>query len=639
MLTLLALCSLTIDQTGSEYTLEATSIQGESIMVGANGGTKPTVVCFLGTECPMARLYGPRLTRLAAELRSISVNFIGVMSNRQDSVDDIKTYAAQLKIGFPLIHDRRNVIADQYDARRTPEVFLLDEELRLVYRGAIDDQYAPGIARTKPTHEYLRIAIDELLAGKPITLASTDATGCLIGRVSRPRPNPRGITYTKQVSRVLAKHCVECHRAGEIGPFALEDYDEIVGWGDMMVEVIDNGRMPPWHADPRFGHYANARLMPEEDKQIIRDWVLAGSPRGEDADLPEPTTYTDGWQLPRKPDHIAKMPRPFRVPADGVVEYQYFVVDPGFTEDKWITGAQIIPGHQGVVHHAIAFVRPPDGERFRGLGWLAAYVPGQRVIPMPDGHGRRVPAGSKLVFQMHYTPNGTWAEDQTQIGLLFGKESDISDEVYTLVGINQDFVIPPNADNYKVHAEVPWLPENGQLLAITPHMHYRGKSFQLFNGKNNQPLLHVPAYDFNWQHTYELAKPMPLQETRKLRFDVTFDNSPQNPFNPDPAEWVTWGDQTWEEMVVAFFEVSEPRKGTVTAVQAKPTPEAQEKRQRKIARYIARVLKNLDTNGDGVIHRAETPIVMRHFNFGLVDENGDQKVTRKELRRVAEKIY
>ncbi len=639
MLTLLALCSLTIDQTESHYTLEATSVQGESITVSTNHGTRATVVCFLGTECPMARLYGPRLTRLAAELKSKGVQFVGVMSNRQDSIDDIKSYAVVLKMGFPLVHDNRNLIADQYDARRTPEVFVLDEKLKLVYRGAIDDQYAPGIARAKPTRRHLKIAIEELLAARPISIASTDATGCLIGRVSKPKPNPRGITYAKQVSRVLAKHCVECHRSGEIGPFALEDYDEIVGWGEMMVEVIDNGRMPPWHADPRFGHYANARVMPVEDKQIIRDWVRAGSPRGEDADLPDPTTYTDGWQLPRQPDRVVKMPRPFGVPADGVVEYQYFVVDPGFTQDKWVTGAQIIPGNRAVVHHAIAFVRPPDGERFRGLGWLAAYVPGQRVIPMPSGHGRRVPAGSKLVFQMHYTPNGTEANDQTQIGLLFGKESDISDEVYTLVGINQDFVIPPNAANHKVDAEVPWLPENGQLLAITPHMHFRGKSFQLYAGTQSKPLLHVPAYDFNWQHTYELAKPMPLNETRKLRFEVTFDNSTQNPFNPNPAEWVTWGDQTWEEMVVAFFEVSEPRKATRPGSQPGPTRAAQKERQRRIDRYIARVLKNLDTNGDGIIHRAETPIVMRHFNFRLVDENDDQKVTRKELRRVAEKIY
>ncbi|MFK7821699.1 MAG: redoxin domain-containing protein [Planctomycetaceae bacterium] len=537
-----------------DLTVQTKSIDEKPIVI-ESGQNNATVVCFLGTECPMARLYGPRLSELASEFAGQKVQFVGINSNRQDSKEEIAEYVQQLKIRFPVINDEGNQIADRYSAKRTPEVFVLDSELNVIYHGAIDDQYAPGVSKSAPKRQHLRIALKEHLSGRTVSVPTTEATGCLIGRVRKPKPNPKGITYTKQVSRILAKHCVECHRQGEIGPFALEDFDEVVGWADTMMEVIDNSRMPPWHADPKFGHFANAREMPESDKQILRDWIAAGTPKGDQADMPERLEYVQGWSLSKEPDVILPMRnRPYVVPADGTVEYQYFVVDPGFTEDKWISAAQAIPGARSVVHHIIVFVRPPDGERFRGVGWLTAYVPGQRLVDLPPAHARKVPAGSKLVFQMHYTPTGVETPDISKVGLVFAEEKDVTHECYTLVGIDQEFEIPPDAANHKVRAKVNWLPEHGRLLGITPHMHYRGKGFQLYtDAAAKQTLLSVPSYDFNWQHTYQLAEPIPLNDVEKLHFDVTFDNSAGNPFNPDPKQWVTWVDQTWEEMAVAFF--------------------------------------------------------------------------------------
>jgi peroxiredoxin len=612
-------------------------VGGDPVEVAPRDDVQLTVVCFLGTECPLAKLYGPRLAKLAKEFSQ--VRFIGINSNVQDSTDDIAVYAANHEIGFQLLKDHRNEIADRFQAVRTPEVFVLDQEFQLQYRGRIDDQYTPGVARKNPTRADLQIAIEELLAGKVVSQPTTEATGCFIGRVKRPVESS-DVTYCDQIARVLAKHCVECHRQDEIGPFRLDEYEEIVGWADTILEVIDDGRMPPWHANPLHGDFANARHMPEADKELLRNWVHAGLPYGDAKELPEPLPYTDGWQLPRTPDMVLSMsPREFVIPADGTVEYQYFVVDPKFEADKWITGAQIIPGNRAVVHHSIVFVRPPDGARFRGIGWLTAYVPGLRAGAFPDGSAIMVPAGSKLVFQQHYTPSGTEQTDITKVGLLFGDDQDIKDEVYTLVGIDQEFEIPPHAKSHKVSSSVASFPEHGQLLAIMPHMHVRGRSFRLFTKRDNQTeiLLDVPNYDFNWQHSYRLVEPLPLSSIDELKFDITFDNSSSNLANPDPAQHVTWGDQTWEEMAVAFFEVLEPREKPESAKADQPhsVDTLTLGIQTRMKAEADRMLNAFDKNKDGEIIPNETPIAFRRHGFWEIDRDGNGRLSRDEIEQAA----
>ncbi|MCA9017101.1 MAG: redoxin domain-containing protein, partial [Planctomycetaceae bacterium] len=518
---------------------------------------KVTVVCFLGAECPLARLYGPKLNEMSAAYESQGVKFIGVNSNQQDSLEDVKKYVKRYEIRFPLAKDYNNLVSDRFEAVRTPEVFVLDKQLNVKYRGRIDNQYLPGISRAETTSHDLKQALDQVLAGQPVDVASTKPNGCFIGRVKQTEVTT-SLTVCKEVAAVLNRHCVECHRKGEIAPFGLTDYDEVRGWADTMLETIDDGRMPPWHASPKYGHYANARFMSEDEKKILRDWVAGGMPFGDVKDLPKPPQFREGWHLPQVPEAVYEMRKqPFVVPKEGVVEYQYFVVDPGFKEDKWITGAQVLPGNRSVVHHAIVFIRPPDGSNFQGIGWLTAYVPGQRINMLPPGRGRKIPAGSKLVFQMHYTPTGSVQEDVSKVGLIFGKEEEITHEVFTLIGIDQEFEIPPNTKDFPVSAKVRRIPPQAELLAIAPHMHLRGKSFRLFmkQKEKSEILLDVPHYDFNWQHIYELNQPMQLDDIDSLEFTVKFDNSKENPFNPDPNEYVTWGDQTWEEMAIAFFEV------------------------------------------------------------------------------------
>lgn len=626
----------------ASHTFRLPTAQGKVVELTAEPESKATVVCFLGAECPLARLYGPKLNEMQAAYAAEGVRFIGVNSNQQDSLEDVKQYVKRYEISFPMAKDYNNEVADRFHAVRTPEVFVLDQQLTVRYRGRIDNQYLPGISRAETTTHDLKNALDQLLAGKPIEVSETKPNGCFIGRVKQNEVTTK-LTFCKEVAGVLHRHCVECHRTGEIAPFSLTDYDEVRGWADTMLETIEDGRMPPWHASPKYGHYANARFMPEKDKEILREWVAGGMPYGDIKDLPELPKFREGWHLPRVPDVVYEMrKRPFVVPKEGVVEYQYFVVDPGFKEDKWITGAQVLPGNRSVVHHAIVFIRPPDGADFRGIGWLTAYVPGQRINMLPPGRARKVPAGSKLVFQMHYTPTGSVAEDISKVGLIFGKDEEISHEVFTLIGIDQEFEIPPHASDFPVSAKVRRIPPHAELLAIAPHMHLRGKSFRLFTkqDKKKEILLDVPNYDFNWQHIYELSKPMSLDTVDGLEFTVKFDNSKDNPFNPDPNEYVTWGDQTWEEMAIAFFEVAEPRKKKSQETKQKPEKkltkaEAEKQREAELKKELdkraAAFFKRFDKNGDGRVDVEEVPLATQRYGR-IRDDNGDGVIQREELR-------
>ena len=458
------------------------SLDGSKLIVGPpeeSDEAKLTVLLFTGVECPLAKLYAPRVAALA-EKYSKSARFFGISSNQQDSADEFKQFIADHKIEFSCGKDFNNLVADQFDVKRTPEVIVLDNEFKIRYRGRIDDQYSPGVTRSQVKRQDLKIAIDELLAGKKVSQPETAPQGCLLGRIKQPVKAPT-VTYANQISRIFQANCNQCHRTGEIGPFVLDDFEEAVGWGDMIVEVIDNGRMPPWHADPNHGSFLNDRRLREDEKDMIRKWVADGAPFGNAADLPEKQTYVDGWRLPRQPDLVLPMQkRPFTVPADGSVDYQYFVVDPKFTEDKWVSAVEVIPGNRSVVHHSIVFIRPPNGKKLPDIGWLGAYVPGQQSIALSASRARFVPAGSKFVFQQHYTPNGTEQTDITKVGLIFADESEVTEQLQTFMAIDQKFEIKPNDPNHVVRMR---LKEASQKWHVAEHQSAHAFSRKIFRGK------------------------------------------------------------------------------------------------------------------------------------------------------------
>ncbi len=630
---------LAIHADDSKLTIELPT-PDDSIECKADESTPCTVVYFFSTECPLARLYAQRLIELHSQFAP-KVRFVGVNSTTQDSMPDVKSFAMDLAVPFPLAKDYGNKVADQYGATRTAEVFLLDSKMEIAYQGRIDDQYSPGVSRSKADRHFLKDAIEAVLAGNEIALAQTDAVGCLIGKEKRSIENPT-VTYTKQISRLIQSHCIECHRRDQIGPFSLEDYEEVKGWAEMMVEVTQNRRMPPWHATREHLQFKNERFLTENELKLFSDWLEQGTPYGDATQLPKPRSFVEGWRLPKKPDQIVEMKdKPFVVPAAGTVEYQYFVVDPGFTSDKWIWAAEVIPGNRSVVHHSIVFIRPPDGARFRGLGWLAAYVPGQGMPQFKPTHATFVPAGSKFVFQQHYTPTGTQQTDITKIGVMFANRDQLTHEVYTLAAMNQEFEIPAGEPSHGVRSSIPRFPKDGAIVSFAPHMHYRGKAFQLFcsiAGTEKQ-LIDVPAYDFNWQHTYQPAEPIPFADIEKISCRFQFDNSPENPFNPDPSKTVTWGDQTWEEMAVAFFEVAQP----IDSEDAAPSPADPPPKEKvvvnndKVEAFVNDFFERFDADSNDELVRDELPRSIRRFGFWQYDLDSDGILTRDELRIAAAK--
>ena len=590
------------------------------------------VLAFLGTECPLARLYAPRLNKLAEELGPQGVTFLGIMSNRQDSITELQAFANRQEIGFPLLKDLGNELADTLGAERTPEIVVLDRNRVVRYRGRVDDQYVVGVIRDVPTRQDLRLAIEDLLAGRTVAIPRTEPMGCLIGRVREP-DETSPVIYSNQIAKILVRHCVECHRPGEIAPFSLTDYEEVVGWGDMILEVVRQGRMPPWHASPEFGEFVNARRMSFDEIALLEQWVAAGSPQGDPQDLPELPQYVSGWQLPVEPDLVVNMrDEPFNVPAEGTVKYQYFRVDPQLTEDRWIKGAEIVPGNRAVVHHVIVFVKPPKGNTRRlvagGEGFLTAYVPGKRVQMLPAGMAKHVPAGSEFVFQLHYTPIGTPQRDLTKVGLIFANADEVQYEVVTQHAGNRRLDIPPYDGHHRVEATTGSYPFDVKLLSLSPHMHLRGKSFRfeiISPDDKRRTVLDVPRYDFNWQTSYVLAETIDLPAGTRMHCVAHFDNSEDNLANPDPSARVHWGDQTWNEMMLGYFDVAIPLDDVRNGVQRMGGAAAQIRE-----RIVDEIFSRADTNQDGRLLRDEVP-EKRLELFDRIDTDGNGQVDRAEL--------
>ena len=640
---LLVLCVLVsassgadLDATLADAPLQLVTTDGETLTLSLPADTRLTVLCFLGTECPLARLYAPRLQALADAYESQGVRFIAINSNQQDSLAEIRESAQSVGLKIPVCKDYDQAAADRLGIERTPEVCVLDAQTNVIYRGRVDDQYHPGVSRPQPSRHDLQVAIDEALAGQPVSVPVTTAVGCRIGRTPKVAA-PTTRTFCRDVSRILQRHCVECHRAGDIGPFALTDYDEVTGWGETLLEVIADGRMPPWHASDASVPFVNARAMPEEDRTAIEEWVRGGMPYGTPDELPEALAAKAEWSFDREPDLIVPMrSTPFTVPAEGVVEYQYFVADTQLIEDKWVIGAEVIPGARTVVHHVIVFIRPPDGTKLRGMGWLTAYVPGQRLTLLPPGMGRRIPAGSRLVFQMHYTPNGSEQQDLSKLGLLFGDEEDIREELFTLMAINQNFEIPPARATTPCRPRSTTCRRRGSCSRCRRTCMSAAKAARSrpAAGTNPRPCSKSPATTSTGSIVYALSEPLELRSIDAFDLTARFDNSAANPVNPDPAQYVHWGDQTWEEMAIAFFEVAVPRDAAATrrtTAAEPPSPELIRTREQFVTDFFTR----FDDDEDGSVNDSEVPLALKRYGFRKLDLDGDGLLSRGEVEELA----
>lgn len=441
------------------------------------------------------------------------------------------------------------------------------------------------------------------------------ASLCLLPAGSANSP-AKTVTFSKDVAPIFHKNCTECHRAGEAAPFSTMTYKEVRPWAKSIKEKVANREMPPWHADPHTGQWANDRRLNQAEIETIVSWVNAGAPEGNPKDLPPAPKFTDGWSI-GKPDVVIPMPKEYQLKPGAPDEIQYFEVDPGFKEDVWVQLAEARPGNRRIVHHIIAFVKPPSpqanapkmspeqmkkmreqmeknlifyqdnsltkvkadvpvyddgcatpsggGGVFRdgsgsddGGSLLAGYAPGMNQANWPAGTVKKIPAGSKLIFQMHYsTFLGVTGEekDLSSVGLILAKAPPTK-ELKTKGIANHYFKIPAGAENHT--ATACWtVREDMHFVTFMPHLHMRGSSmkFEAFYPDGRKEVLcNVPKYDFNWQIVYYAKNPIAIPKGAKILVTTTWDNSAKNKFNPDPKKDIRWGDPTYEEMTIGWID-------------------------------------------------------------------------------------
>ena len=383
----------------------------------------------------------------------------------------------------------------------------------------------------------------------------------LVIGVAASGPSTTKVTFTRDVAPIFYNRCVECHRAGEVAPMSLITYNEARPWAKAIKQKVVDRSMPPWLASLENTHFKNDRRLSQKEIDTIAAWVEAGAPKGNDEDLPAPPKFEQGWAI-GKPDAVIALDEDVSVPADGVIPYKYLTVQTNFNEDKWVQAAEIRPGNRKVVHHIIVFVQEPgakielSGEGRGGRGFkLCGFAPGEQPKVFPPGTAKLVKKGSKLTFQLHYTPNGEATTDRSYVGLIFAK-TPVRKVALTGTATNASFVIPPGDGNYEVRSS--WTAkEDVRIIDLMPHMHVRGKDFiytAVYPDGRSEVVLQVSKYDFNWQLLYQFKEPLFLPKGSKLDCVAHFDNSTKNKYNPDPTKEVRWGDQTWEEMMIGWFD-------------------------------------------------------------------------------------
>ncbi|HEY0686497.1 MAG TPA: redoxin domain-containing protein [Steroidobacter sp.] len=493
---------------------------------------KAVVLLAQGNGCDASRLATTAVQALQAKYEPQAVTFVAINSNLSDSLQAVGKEAKQAGIKLPIMLDTTQLVGEALNLTRNGEVLVLNTKgWKIAYRGD-----ASGVAG----------ALDAVIAGKPAPSASTAANGCAINMPERDKRSAHAqISYEKEIAPLLLDKCVVCHREGGIGPWQMTNYNMIRGFSPMIREVVRTQRMPPWHADPHYNVFSNDRgLSPRQAKTLVH-WIEAGSPRGSGPDpLLSQKKDWPKWPL-GEPDLVVELP-PFTTPATGTIPYQNIKIQNPLDRDVWVRAVDFLPGQRAVLHHIIASA----GGETRGNISLNNYVPGAEPLQVPKDNGILLPAKTKLHFQVHYTPNGQVLTDVTRMGLYFMKDPP-KYNFRSLVFYNAKLKIPPNT---KVHVETAErkFDQDAVIYSLHPHAHFRGKSSSFvahYPDGREEMLINIPVYDFNWQSTYDLAKPLTVPAGTRIVYTQVFDNSSQNKANPDPNREVTWGEQTWEEMV------------------------------------------------------------------------------------------
>jgi len=570
--------------------VRAVDLEGRVHALGLGDELAPVVLVFLDTGCPISQRYAPRLSELARLAEAQHVEFFGVISDATTTASAARAYAAEYALAFPLLFDSCGDLAQRLQPTHVPEAFVVQRDDALVYRGRIDDRFE-AVTKLRPTfaeHD-LELAIRAAAERKPAPRARTEPVGCLFEAWSGAAPAP---SYAREVAPILSANCVACHRLGDCGPFALTSPMEAQKRARTLAKVCAERVMPPWHAEPGFGAFRDARALGARQIATLAAWAEAGAPAGDTRELlPSPAFPTTRWRL-GEPDLVVEMPAEFAVPAEGADIYRYFVVPSALTQEAAIVAVDFRPGNPGVVHHCLAYLEHEGwGQRMdardaelgfsvfgdksvaredrpnnalRDADTVAGWAPGAQPLRMPKGLAMRLAPGGDFILEVHYHLNGKATSDRSALALYFAKEP-VAHYTEGLVIGTEKIDIPPGEPEYVRHVWME-LPSAVDLIDVNPHMHYLGRDVDavaLLPDGGELDLLRIRGYDFRWQNTYVYREPVHLPKGTRLDVTMSFDNSLANPANPSsPPIRVKEGWQTTDEMCLFYFTIvpSEPKE-------------------------------------------------------------------------------
>ncbi len=556
--------------------------------------SKATVLVFLSFDCPMSNGYVQLLSDLARESKDVRV--LGFVD---EAPEDLAKHLQEYKPGFPVRRDEKLLVAEAVDARVTPECFVLDGAGKLRYRGRIDNTYVERLKKhSQATRFDLKIALQEVLDGKPVSEPATVAFGCHLARDERRSAEDGPITYYHDVLPILQKHCQACHRPGEVGPFSLLTYKQAVNWADDIKTYTQKRLMPPWKPSAGLA-FQSERKMSELEIATLASWVDGGTPAGHPKDAPAARQFPEGWQL-GQPDLLLSPKEEYTLGPSGKDVFRCFVMPTDLPDDVYVTAVEIRPGNPRIVHHVLLVLdqsgaarkleakgqakekaeadpanldRGPGYSMIMGVGFLpqgglTGWAPGNQGSHFPEGAGMLLPRKTDVVMQIHYHRDGRLETDKTQVGLYLAKkpvEKKVAGGV--IVGRSGDgifgtfFSIPAGVPDFKLQGNS-WAHKDFTLYSVMPHMHMIGKSIKVTMtppGGSERLLIDIPQWDYNWQETYFLKEPLAIKAGTKFHLEAIYDNSPNNPLNPfDPPRRITFGEQTFNEMSFVFLLGTSP---------------------------------------------------------------------------------
>jgi hypothetical protein len=584
---------------------------------------KAIVVMIHGNGCQIVRSILPDYKALRDEYESKGVRFLMLNANLQDTRATIASEAAEWGIDMPILIDSAQIIAPSLNVTRTGEVLIINPVSREIsYRGAINDRVHFERQKKEASEHYVKNALDAVLAGKSVALSEVKSVGCI---VNLPKLEAE-ISYSGTIAPLLVDKCVACHQEGGIAPWTMSEYLMIKGFAPMIREVVRTKRMPPWHADPEIGHWINDAGLSDEQTKTLISWIEAGAKRGDGDDpLTKVKPKETIWPL-GEPDLIVETPA-FDVPASGIVDYTFPVVQNPLDRDAWVVAATVVPGDTQAVHHVLmgSADQPPAAGDLENVfqNYIMGYAPGNESAHMPEGTGVFVPKGGVYLLQMHYTPYGKKSTDVTKVGLYFSDKAP-KNFLRNHVIADSSLSIPPYAARHEQAAYFEFWDE-AVIYSFVPHAHYRGRSssFELrYPDGSEEIVLSVPNYDFNWQRTYSFAEPKIVPAGTKIIHRTIYDNSSNNTGNPDPSRTVPWGLQSEDEMLYGSITYSWTGETT-----KKPT-------HTYLSSETAQFIGVVDRDMDGLISEAEMPKRLRKsigWKWNMLDQDDDGQLNREEM--------